>query len=130
MRGWQELHGCLGVVKWTSAPPGQDVKVLVLEGPAAESSDLKKREFKIKQKQVMPVAVSPEIAAAVDGVLSAINATKKPTEAIIEAQYTILQPGIAVKEEPGAEPVAKKPKTDNQMATLMDCFARNEDKDA
>ena len=125
MRGWQELYGCVGLVKWTSVAPGQDVRVIVLEGPAATSSELKKREFKIKQKQVMPVAVSPEIAAAVDGLLSAINAGKKPAEAIIVPQYTIQQPGIAVKAEPGAEPVAKKPKTDNQMATLMDCFARN-----
>ena len=129
MRGWQELHGCLGVVKWTSAPPGQDVRVLVLEGPAAESSDLKKREFKLKQKQVMLVAVSPEIAAAVDGVLRAINATKKPADAIVP-RWTIMQPGIAVKAEQGAEPVAKKKKTGDQMGTLMDCFARHEDKDA
>ena len=129
MRGWQELHGCVGVVKWTSAPPGKDVRVLVLEGPAAESGDLKKREFKLKQKQVMLVAVSPEIAAAVDGLRLAINATKKPADAIVP-RWTIQQPGIAVKAEQGAEPVAKKQKTDNQMATLMDCFARNEDKEA
>ena len=43
-----DLNGHLGFVQWVSKWPGQDVGVIVLEGPLAESDDLKKRDYKLK----------------------------------------------------------------------------------
>ena len=93
-----------GFVKRVSLWPGQDVRIIVLDGPVAQSDDLKKREFKLKLKQVTLVEVCPEVAAAAEGLLHAVNAARKVTEAIV-TRWAIRKPAIKLEEK--AEAIMK-----------------------